>query len=717
MSKVEQLKSKFLEIQSIDDVYNYFSFLGFQVRENDGAFIFNIAEDEFIEIFFYEEKSEINKRINSFTYNRYCVLAVPQDFSSMTFVKIGYEGKSKIVRYTIKKEEIRNRENPIGIQRVSKLKYEQIETFDDLFDRKDVSKRFYTDYSKKRLQLVKQIQGVADPDDKRLYAQVLLDRIIFLYFLQKKHLLEKDERYLVRKLAEYENKKSNFYENFLKRFFLETLCVKLEDRDASWIQETGELIPYLNGGLFLTHELEQKHPDISIPNKAFQEIFAFLESWLWYSSERSDTDEDVIDPYILGYIFEKSLGENKSQGVYYTPPFLSSFLSRETIENFLLYFIQNNLKIKCIKVSEFLSSASEKDLLAYYEKLSNITVCDPACGSGQFLIEALHELSELHLNLLEVVKTNNLESLKKEYKKDMDSPSPSIYTIRRFIVSKNIYGVDLLPEAVEIAKLRLFIAMIEGITDKVEEPLPNIDFHVVCGNSLVGFTSSPFENTGKAEQQGLFPGAKKQQTERLFDFYDIRKSFEEREDLIKAYFSVENPKAALKKRDEIHQKTGALKQLFHKDFNTKISGVWKVKPKNKIDFIDLKKDTSAIKQFKEFKIQAEDLNAFHWVMEFSEIMNKGGFDIMLLNPPWETWKPNSQEFFEKHLDGYRKLDKIQAKKKVEETLKKDTKLKKLWMEYSMGLSSVSEYFRSCEDYPARGKGDINLYKLFLERAF
>ncbi|WP_232371448.1 Eco57I restriction-modification methylase domain-containing protein [Leptospira ainazelensis] len=544
-----------------------------------------------------------------------------------------------------------------------------------------------------------------------------------MFFLQSKNLLNENPRYFAEKYREYAKKKNAFYETFLKELFFNALCRK--ERERSTLDVVGQSIPYLNGGLFLKHELEERYPKIQVANESFAEIFQFFESWNWNVNERSETDEDSIDPYILGYIFENTLVDNKSGGVYYTPASLSQFLSDETIEGHLFQETSRKSTSGPYKhTREFIEKATEEELLFFYQTLSTITICDPACGSGQFLVQALHSLSAYHSQLAERILHEKWETLKEYVQRDYSLEKEPIYGIRRHIAAKNLYGVDILPEAAEITKLRLFLAMVEGIGNKSDslEPLPNIDFHIRSGNSLTGFLFLP-EDFFKAlsETQSGSKRKKDSAYEGVLDFGDAESKMLKKDKLVTRYTNEPNPEKALQLRKEIREIDLELQNILNQRLEQQMSE-WKVRPKKKIDFIDEKKDLKAKEILNRFVLKSEDTKPFHYGMEFSTILhppkpNLPGFDIVLMNPPWEVWKPNSQEFFEEFIPQFRELDKNEARKAVSDLFQKKPKIQEEWIRNCAQLTSTAEFFRNSEFYLHRGSGDINLYKLFLERGW
>ncbi|MBE7437818.1 MAG: restriction endonuclease subunit M [Spirochaetales bacterium] len=717
MSKMDPIRSRILAAHSLEGVAELFTYLQFPVRREDECLHVELDDNSFLEVFVFAERSEVARRASTFLYQRAGVLALSADFEEWIFIRRGMEDRIRLQRYKVQRQALRENPNAVPLQRLSALKFGQISGFEDLFDRKDISQRFYREFIKQKAALGHAIQGISDPEEKRLYAQVLLDRLIFLFFLQSRGLLNGEERYFATRFVEHSKKRYGFYQIFLKELFFAALCQS--ERRPETLAIVGQSIPYLNGGLFLQHELEEKYPGIKVENESFGELFRFFESWRWNVSERSDSDEDAIDPYILGYIFENTLGENKSGGVYYTPPALSEFLTDETLAAHTFAMADRiSASGHYRDTQDFIQKAPEAELILFYELLRSQRIADPACGSGQFLVQALHALSSYHQALSQRALTDS-PALKAHVEKDYTLAGEVIYAIRRFITAHNIFGCDILPEAAEITRLRLFLAMVEGISGNAHiEPLPNIDFHIRTGNALTGFLQLP------EDFFSALPKKKKQARpaeQHVLDFGGAPDKMLKKENLIFLYTNEKNTARALELRREIRALDQELAAVLDQRLE-QLLGEWKVKAKNKVDFIDFKKDEEASGALKNFQLKARDLAPLHWGLEFSRVLhpsapNPPGFDVILTNPPWEVWKPNSQEFFERHIADFRGLDKNAARKAVATCFKKEPALKREWLQHCALTSSMAEFWRSSDFFPARGSGDINLYKLFLERAF
>lgn len=369
-------------------------------------------------------------------------------------------------------------------------------------DVEKTTKRFFASYSEQHESLLGQIEGIADERDRRWYASVILNRLMFVWFLQKKFFLDGGNTdYLQTKLAESRRRgKDRFFGEFLSALFFEAFAKPEADRSREAHKLAGR-IPYLNGGLFLHHKLEldsQHQPRLGttlrIPDAAFEGVFSVFAAFTWHLDDTPGGDADEINPDVLGYIFEKYINQ-KAFGAYYTRPEITGYLAERSIHQLILEKVYEpalpELKLPEVKFD------SVADLLAHMDArvalklvnnvLPSITVLDPAVGSGAFLVAALKCLINVYYAIVgraELGASAELQAWLKGIRRD----HPSVgYYIKRRIVTDNLYGVDIMEEACEIAKLRLFLAMVSSVR-KVEElePLPNIDFNILPGNSLVG---------------------------------------------------------------------------------------------------------------------------------------------------------------------------------------------------------------------------------------
>ncbi len=228
------------------------------------------------------------------------------------------------------------------------------------FDVERVTKRFYDRFQKEHAAFLKLINGITDRADHEWYASVMLNRLMFIYFIQRKGFLDGDPEYLRNRLSRCRAEKGkdkfySFYRYFLLRLFHEGLGGR--KRTAALEQLVGR-IPYLNGGLFEKHAVEQRYSDIQIPDKAFERIFDYFDQYQWHLDERPLRADNEINPDVLGYIFEKYINQ-KQMGAYYSKEDITDYIGKNTV----LPFLFDAARAKCKVAFENPSGPTIWDLL------------------------------------------------------------------------------------------------------------------------------------------------------------------------------------------------------------------------------------------------------------------------------------------------------------------------------------------------------------------
>ncbi len=573
----------------------------------------------------------------------------------------------------------------------------------------EVNKRFYRDFSAEREELVKYIRGVDSLLDRKWYASVLLSRLMFIYFLQKKGFLIGNLNYLEDNLKESKTGGADrFYRAFLRPLFFEGFAKPLNDRSPEARALLGD-IPYLNGGLFLQHALEERYPALDVPDQAFERLFRFFGKYTWYLNNREGTKDNEIDPDVLGYIFERYINE-KALGAYYTPPEITDYLCRQSIEPALLERLKSHLpEANCPfdDLGDALLSQDARILrILWREVLPTFAALDPACGSGAFLNAALKSLLNIYGALVGKIEVSGDGALREELKRARgDHPSLEYFLCKR-IITENLYGVDLMAEAVEIARLRLFLALISAVTAPDQlEPLPNIDFNVMQGNSLIGLLRIQPEGDMIAD----------------LNVREFNRLVDEKERLIVTYrvnSSLTHDLKQLRDQIDAHRRAAQarLNRLLLDEFQRlKIS--YPLDPENK-----KKKRKKGVRPLELADIEA--LQPFHWGYEFSPIFARGGFDVVLTNPPWESLKSFAKEFFSRYDDSISKNKMtIKAFEAVQARLLQDPAIAEAWRAQQSNYALQSEYFRAAYVHQVavvngeRIRSDLNLYRLFAERAY
>lgn len=212
-----------------------------------------------------------------------------------------------------------------------------------------VTKKFYDEFSTQRKAFDSLIKGIADQNDRAWYAAIMLNRLMFSWFLQSKGFLDGDVNYLKRRLQQAKKGElpiesfHSFYQTFLRALFHDGLNAPLSERSTETRRMLGK-VPYINGGIFERHKLETQNPDIQIPDKAFEEIFLFFGKYTWHLDDRPIAGENEINPDVLGHIFEKFVNQ-KEKGAYYTKEDVTGYISQNTIIPWLLDQARKNCKI------------------------------------------------------------------------------------------------------------------------------------------------------------------------------------------------------------------------------------------------------------------------------------------------------------------------------------------------------------------------------------
>ena len=598
-------------------------------------------------------------------------------------------------------------------------------------DVEKTTKRFFTRYQEQHQALLDAIEGIDDERDRRWYASVILNRLMFVWFLQKKFFLDRgDADYLPKKLEESKARgKDRFFGKFLNALFFEAFAKPEDQRSAAGRKLTGN-IPYLNGGLFLHHKLEldalgrpRVGTDLRIGDVAFAGVFEVFAAFSWHLDDTPAGNPEEINPDVLGYIFEKYINQ-KAFGAYYTRPEITGYLAERGIHKLVLERINapavpelNLPAIEFDSVAELLARMDARTALKLVnEVLPSITILDPAVGSGAFLVAALKALINIYYAVVgraELGASRELENWLKGIKKD----HPSVgYFIKRRIVTDNLHGVDIMEEACEIAKLRLFLAMVSSVNKVADlEPLPNIDFNILPGNSLVGLMRVD-EHEFDRKQDDLFkPPFRRllEEKNRQLDLYRHSAGF----------FGQSADLRGIRDGIDTEMKfaNDILNELLRDQFDA--LGV-------KYEQATWDATKQALGKPKKRRIERADIDAetpLHWGYVFDEIMQKrGGFDIVLTNPPWEVFKPQAKEFFAEHSDLVTK-NKMTIKEfeKEQGKLLKNKAVREAWLAYESRFPHMSAWFRVAPEYRFQsaivsGKktgSDMNLYKLFTERCF
>lgn len=433
-------------------------------------------------------------------------------------------------------------------------------------------------------------------DDKavRDYVKKMMGRLVFLQFLQKKGWLGVEEgkpwgtgdRNFIFNLFKNapENIKKDFLESALEPLFFNSLN---NDRGKEAIAPESICniygkkvrIPYLNGGLFEEDELDKKK--VKFKKEHFEALLEFFNQYNFTIDETDPDDTEIgVDPEMLGKIFENLLEDNKDKGAFYTPKEIVQYMCRESLIAYLL----TDSKISDDKIKDFVinhnCSLNESEKADILKALLDVKVCDPAVGSGAFPMGMLNELISCTQLLTGESKTRA--------------------ELKKHIVKNNIYGVDIEKGAVDIARLRFWLAII--VDEENPLPLPNLDYKIMQGNSLLeSFEGIDLSNLCKVEKGALFSAEKEVNT--LVT-------------TLSHYFDTQN-------HEERDAHRTAIREAVYDLLKARNCG----------------NDNDVITKLKKIDLH-ENNQFFLWHTWFSDVFNrrndnyKNGFDIVIGNPPY-----------------------------------------------------------------------------------
>jgi hypothetical protein len=503
----------------------------------------------------------------------------------------------------------------------------------------------------------------------RQFVKKLMGRIVFLYFLQKKGWMGvpankqwgNGEKDFISRLFNSSKDKNDFYNKCLAPLFFNTLNKeRYSNNDIFEITQTR--IPYLNGGLF---DKDQIEPDtIKINPDLFADLFEFFDQYNFTIDENSPDDQDIgIDPEMLGLIFENLLEDNKDKGTFYTPKEVVHFMCKESISQYVSDTLKATATDKELKeISTYIKQSGKIDLeiiKRFAERIDNALndckICDPAIGSGAFPMGMVFEIMRLKKELHAFYKQEDFIYLKEKLN----------------IIKNNIYGVDLDKGAVDIARLRFWLSLI--VDEKEPKPLPNLDYKIMQGNSLVESFEDISLDTITKESIHVFGPPKQMTLGEEFDApqNEIEFTIEEKIELkkwVEDYFSIDN----LEQKQGLHHKIDKA-VLNHLNKNTELyekSAIRQIAEiedkyakagKNIGDFTTGKdyktwntlktKSETTRKKLQQIQ-ESVERPYFLWHLFFGNILNEGkkGFDIVIGNPPYGGTKIDEKTQKEYKLD-------------------------------------------------------------------
>ena len=460
----------------------------------------------------------------------------------------------------------------------------------------------------------------------RDYVKKLMGRLVFIQFLQKKGWMgcpagdswEDGDKEFLQNLFANSKYKETFVDDVLEPLFDDINTRREDDLVSDPKVGTNIKVPYLNGGLFEYDDYDSTK--FALPAKYMQNLLDFFASYNFTIDENDPDDAEIgVDPEMLGRIFENLLEDNKDKGAFYTPKEIVRYMCRES----LIAYIQTDIEDEEIKnrIREFvtthdISALKSSEVFKVDKKLRDVKICDPAIGSGAFPMGLLKELFDCRMAI--------------EGSEEGKTPA----AIKKDIIQNSIYGVDIEKGAVDIARLRFWLALI--VDEDHPHALPNMDFKIMQGNSLLEQYEGVELSGMSFDEQRKKKGKKGDQIQFSIEF-DEKGPLDNIQQYINDYYNTDN-----------HDK----KVTLRNDINSSI--------KNYI--LHLKGCTPDI-QSKIQNLPIPNDKFFLWHIYFKEVFDKGGFDIVIGNPPYITMTKNNtnNDLLKTYIDNFVSIKKCYSK--------------------------------------------------------
>ena len=526
----------------------------------------------------------------------------------------------------------------------------------DAFSVERLNKEFFNGY---KAQYKKFVDTLSDTKQHRDYVKKLLGRLVFLQFLQKKGWMGVpasnakweggDKNYLSKLVDNYANN-DRLLSDVLEPLFFKTLNEKRNGDIADSKLGENIMIPYLNGGLFDKDRIDEL--DIDFPYSYFKDLMDFFSQYNFTIDENDPDDSEVgIDPEMLGHIFENLLEDNKDKGAFYTPKEIVQYMCRQSVIQYLKTHEPSEQYAEAIEqlindgvVNPILQS--KNIAIRFTQLLKEVKVCDPAIGSGAFPMGILyvlyHAIHHLHSH---AEPHGNFDSTK----------------TKRDIIQNNIFGVDIEQGAVDIARLRFWLALV--VDAEEPQPLPNLDYKITCGNSQIYRyaldmpIADVFEEYNRVGKENA---RKEKNTWSEFTLEDYKKLIvgytEEHTDKVGLRTKINDIKNCFKTtlaQGDIRQRQLAEQRVYEYEA-IPLFGKRKAE-EDPIGYAAAKSKLNKLRE-KEHEIlnNKKYEKSFEWRFEYPQLLDdKGtfiGFDIIIANPPYIKEGRMSKTFFEPYKD-------------------------------------------------------------------
>jgi hypothetical protein len=577
------------------------------------------------------------------------------------------------------------------------------------------------------------LTGPESMAERSAIAHRVIARLLLVYDLQVAGWLGQGDRwYLHNQLSQFAAQQPNtYFQQFLQPLCRHGLGVPPPERPQAWQQRLGD-VPYLGCSLLEVHPLEQKYPQLALPDEPLEQLLGWLAEYPWLrSAQPLENSGEAISRQTLAAAYEYLVTQHTGKATLSTSETLAN-IRRQTIDAHLLGAIHRQPTSAISSIPELLTGLTDRlceQLVTAV--LPATTVLDPACGSGRLLLLVLERLQVVYQACWQFAQTSSSPGLQAWLRSLQATPTPPLWTLTQRLLTHTLYGVDRWPEAVTITQLQLWLRLLSTAQSKSDlARLPDLDFNITSGNALVGFirvdeesfdTILPKRWRQSSSQETVLQGNLLQplaaanyrdtlaEKQIRVEHYQVQTKAMGSEGGIPEYAQTEFLRDRIEAVNQAAQQK--LDGLLWETFSRKLG-------------IQVKEPQLSGRTRKRLLTRADvkALQPFHWGFVFdTAIEQQGGFDVILTHAPEGALRPSADEFYQQHADLFRTHDIELSvfRRSRRQLLQQFPQLASLWSLYAGHMAVLRDYVRRSDDYQlpitVAARHSISLKTLFIQR--
>ncbi len=581
--------------------------------------------------------------------------------------------------------------------------------------------------------------GLPGAVERAQFAHVLLCRLLLIYDLQVAGWLAGGDRwYLHNQLGlQASTTQGSFFKTFLQPLCHQGLSLPPSERPQAISTRVGD-IPCIGSRLLTPHALELQHPQLDLPDEPLEQFLGWLAEQVWYRNlptvslmpnAQPQVEAGIITRVALAAAYE-ALMIGPGHKPVYTPATQLTDICRQTIDAYILRTLSASISPEEL-LTDLLSAMTDEECAQLVTQvLPHLSILDPACGSGRFLLMALDRLQEIYQTCWDLAQQSNHPQLQKWVRSLQSLPCSPQWAWTQQILTQTLYGVDVRPEAIAVTQTQLWLRLLSTAQPGHPLPLlPDLDFNIVTGNALLGFIRVDEESFDQIAPQRS-PTETHKETVLQGNLLQPLAAANYRDTLVEKQIRIEHYRA----QTQAMGTEGGIPEYVQREFlRDRIESVNAAAQQKLNDLlfetlsrqlgILVKEPQPSGRTRKRLLTSADTaaLQPVHWGFAFNAILSQGGFDIVLTQAPEGTLRPQSDEFYAQHQECFEQLEITLSafRRSRRQTLQQHPELATHWALYAGRINCLRDYVRRSPDYAPLGTltthRSIALKPLFIQR--